>query len=500
MPDASLNTMTRIRTTLYNQQIRAANYRASTQVPRGLSLATLGANDLRNPKILEQNSYIIPDSPLRQAPKLAIGGETVYRIGDQVTIYINNLGGPVKLWESTPLPTGLTINSTTGTISGLATVRQLATQYRVTATNDFGQDTIYFSIQILNSPPQISYAGSPFTFTKTVYVAPQEITSIGYPFDTITGILPPGLELNSTTGYFFGTPTVSNMSSQTYYLTATNEGGSTTTEIQITVNPEPPNFSYPPGPYLLTKDTEISSIIPFDVVGEPLFLTPFGSPLPSGLILNNSTGTITGTPDTITPLTIFTVGAVNVTGFHLEYINIQIQDAPPNISYSPSTVSFTQNSLITNMVPVNTGGEATGFSITPALPTGLIFDTSTGTISGTPSNISASQSYVVTATGTSTNSTTINITINPPAPVISYSSPQTYTVGLAITPLVPTSSGGPVSSYSVVGPSLPAGLSLNGSTGVISGTPSAITGLNTYIIQAQNITGTSTDYIDITVV
>jgi hypothetical protein len=55
-------------------------------------------------------------------------------------------------------------------------------------------------------------------------------------------------------------------------------------------------------------------------------------------------------------------------------------------------------------------------------------------------------------------------------PILTYGTLNAvYTRGTAITPNTPTDSGGAANSYSVT-PALPAGLSLNPTTGVISGT------------------------------
>jgi len=66
-----------------------------------------------------------------------------------------------------------------------------------------------------------------------------------------------------------------------------------------------------------------------------------------------------------------------------------------------------------------------------------------------------------------------------PAPVVQPPTSLTYTInpeacfkGLAIDPDIPGTTGGVPSSYAV-SPALPAGLTLNASTGVISGTPTA---------------------------
>jgi len=91
-------------------------------------------------------------------------------------------------------------------------------------------------------------------------------------------------------------------------------------------------------------------------------------------------------------------------------------------------------------------------------------------------------SYTLTATnyytpflGTQTTiSTTINITINPPPPAITYATPQVYTVGTAITALTPTNTGGavvtggfsPVSTFANV--NTPYGVALDASGNVYS--------------------------------
>jgi hypothetical protein len=83
---------------------------------------------------------------------------------------------------------------------------------------------------------------------------------------------------------------------------------------------------------------------------------------------------------------------------------------------------------------------------------------------------------------------------------LSYSSnPATYTKDTAIDINTPTSSGGAVVSYSV-SPALPAGLTLNTSTGIISGTPTTLTAPSNYTITATNSGGSTEAWVSITVV
>jgi hypothetical protein len=79
-------------------------------------------------------------------------------------------------------------------------------------------------------------------------------------------------------------------------------------------------------------------------------------------------------------------------------------------------------------------------------------------------------------------------------PVIS----AVYAVGVPVAPNVPASGGGAVASYSV-SPPLPAGLALDPSTGVLSGTPLALAPAALYVVTASNAAGSATCAIAVTV-
>ena len=84
--------------------------------------------------------------------------------------------------------------------------------------------------------------------------------------------------------------------------------------------------------------------------------------------------------------------------------------------------------------------------------------------------------------------------------VLTYSSnPATYANGVTIAPNTPSNSGGAVIVYSV-SPPLPAGLSLNAVTGVITGTPTAVVAAANYTVTAQNSGGSTTVLVNIRVV
>lgn len=79
----------------------------------------------------------------------------------------------------------------------------------------------------------------------------------------------------------------------------------------------------------------------------------------------------------------------------------------------------------------------------------------------------------------------------PPSNLTYSTNPAGYLLGSAILPNVPSSSGGAVVSYSV-NPALPDGLSLDTSTGIISGNPSAVMSIAGHTIPASNSGGSTT--------
>ncbi|MGO8792145.1 MAG: putative Ig domain-containing protein [Terriglobia bacterium] len=174
---------------------------------------------------------------------------------------------------------------------------------------------------------------------------------------------------------------------------------------------------------------------------------------------------------------------------------------PSALSYSSGTAVYTKGTAITANSPSSTGGAATSYSVSPALPAGLSLSTNTGVISGTPTAVTATASYTVTASNSAGNTTaTLTITVNDAAPAgLAYtSSTAVYTVGTTIMPDSPSSTGGAVVSFGV-SPALPAGLSLDDDTGVIGGTPTAVAATANYTVTASNTTGSTTATLTITV-
>ena len=184
-------------------------------------------------------------------------------------------------------------------------------------------------------------------------------------------------------------------------------------------------------------------------------------------------------------------------------MNITVNVAAPTTLVYTTPITYVVGTTISANTPTNAGGAIASYGVVPALPAGLTLNTSTGVITGTPTAAAGAANYVVTGTNV-TNSTpsTINITVQATltAPSgLSYATPVTYGTGSAITANTPTVGGGPVASYAVA-PSLPAGLALDTTTGVISGTPTTITSAANYTVTATNGVGFTTATVNVAIV
>ena len=129
------------------------------------------------------------------------------------------------------------------------------------------------------------------------------------------------------------------------------------------------------------------------------------------------------------------------------------------------------------------------------------FDGTTGEISGTPTVVSSLTTYTITASNTGGSATaTVNITVNDVIPSAITYNPSTFveTKGVAMNSVSPTSSGGVVTSWEI-SPDLPVGITLDGTTGEISGTPTVLSSLTTYTVYANNTGGSASTTIDFTV-
>lgn len=157
-----------------------------------------------------------------------------------------------------------------------------------------------------------------------------------------------------------------------------------------------------------------------------------------------------------------------------------------------AVVATAGQAIPTQNASVAGGSTPYTFSAVDALPAGLSLDTATGAISGTPTAASAAADYtiqVVDNLGTTANAS-INITVNAaPAVGTNYTSPVIAAQGRSFTSSTPVVSGGTAPFTFTISPTLPTGLSIDSSTGVISGTPTVLTAAIAYTVTATDANG-----------
>ena len=173
--------------------------------------------------------------------------------------------------------------------------------------------------------------------------------------------------------------------------------------------------------------------------------------------------------------------------------------AAPAFTLSPSSESKVVNTAISGYTISSSGGAISSYSISPAAPTGLTFNTTTGLLTGTPTVVAVETTYTITATNASgSTAKTFTLTVAPTAPAFTLSSStETRMKNTAATGFTINSTGGAISRFTIN--ATPPGMSFNTTTGALTGTPSTVAGATAYTITAINVTGTAAQTFTLTV-
>ena len=373
------------------------------------------------------------------------------------------------------LPNGLTLDTSTGQITGTPTA--LGTDgFDITATDTYGcSGTITYSITI-NCP---AITVNPATLPNGTLGTPYDQTVSGsggvapYTFAVTNGSLPTGLTLDTNTGQISGTPTVAGTFN--FDITATDANGCTGVTSYsvtmscpvITVNPA----TLPNGTVGTLYDQTVSGsggVAPYT------FAVTNGS-LPTGLTLNTSTGQISGTPTAAGTFN-FDVTATDANGC-TGVTSYSITMNCPVITVNPATLPNGIIGVLYDQTVSGSGGTAPyTFAVTNgSLPNGLTLDSNTGQITGTPTAL-GTFNFDITATDTygCSGTQSYSVTINCPVITVNPATLPNGTVGTLYDQTVSGSGGAAPYTFAVTNGTLPTGLTLNSSTGQISGTPSAV--------------------------
>jgi hypothetical protein len=189
-------------------------------------------------------------------------------------------------------------------------------------------------------------------------------------------------------------------------------------------------------------------------------------------------------------------------------VGIAVPTAVGNVSAAEGIAPLTQfiSATVGNEITPSTAYTSTGitgtkvFAVSPSLPRGLTLDTTTGVVSGTPTAAKAAAAYTVTATDGALSATaTITIQVNAVATLSPASQTVTGLVGSPITATAAYTKVGLGVSTFVITPAVPAGLTFNASTGILSGTPTEAKAATTFQVSAGDGTSYANAAIRLTI-
>ena len=391
------------------------------------------------------------------------------------------------------LPSGLTLNSSTGTISGIPTQEGTFT-FTIQAVA--GSLIAGKEFRLVVEPLLAILTESPLTAGKvsryyTITFTADSANPVTWTLSD--GTLPSGLSL--VNGTLSGTPTTAG--TYTFTLTAASAGLTSSKEFVMIVGPALTITTTSPLPsvkqgasYSYTLETDAGSeAVPIWTV-----ITSGDGALPSGLSLHRTSGTISGTPTQEGTYSFVIQAQVgNLYAQKAFMLTVRPAISITTESVLPSVRTNTEYS--TTLTTDAEDGEAVTWSLVGgSLPYGLTLDSQTGTISGYSSSegsyaftvmaatnrLSATKDFVLTVGGT------VFITTNSTLPAVTAGTPYSTTLQ--------TDSG--AATWSVVKGALPMGLTLNPQTGTISGTPLTA---GTYTFTVRTVSGYSSSEKDFTV-
>jgi hypothetical protein len=434
-----------------------------------------------------------------RAPTVTNPGAQTNAQNDSVSLQISasDLDGDTLSYTASNLPPGLSMNGTTGLISGtVATTAAAGSTYSVTVTASdqtlSANQTFTWTITIANHAPQLTSPGNQTNAAGDAVSLPVSASDAdGNTLSYTASGLPAGLSVDPSSGTISGTIANSAASSTPYNVTVTVSDGMANASQSFTWTVNYVGLVKPLDQSNVDGDTVSLQMIASDSAG--LTLTYSATSLPSGLSIGSSTGlisgTLTNTAHTNSPYSV-TVTASDGTHSASQTFNWTVARlSVPN----PGNLSNLEGTTVSLQITATDSGGTPSYSSTN-LPTGLSINSSTGLISGTIGTAAhGSSPYTVTVTatdGTNSASQTFMWTVTPRVALVNPGA-ISNAAGDVVSLQIQASTVGGTLSYTASG--LPSGLSISSSSGLISGTMSSSAASATpYAVTVTANDGTST--------
>ena len=415
-------------------------------------------------------------------------------------------GTPPYTWSVAPatLPAGLSLSA--GVIGGIPTAATTAT-FNV-QVSDSGSQTVSKPLSITINPappPLVITTASPLPAGTVAVAYSQPLTATGgtppYTWSVAPATLPAGLSLSA--GVISGIPTAATTA--TFNVQVNDSASQTVSKsLSITINPAAPP------PLVITT----ASPLPAGTIGAAYSQTltaSGGTPpyswsvtsgtLPAGLTLS-AAGLLSGTPTAATTVTFDIQVSDSGSQKISKSLSITINAAPVSVTITTASPlpSGTAGAAYSQTLTVTGGAAPYTWSVaTGTLPAGLALSAA-GVISGTPTAATTANFTVqVTDSASQTASKLISLTVN--SDVLSISAASTLptgTVGSVYSQSLAATGGAAPYTWSILSGTLPAGLLLSAS-GVISGTPTAISSANFTIQVTDSASQTASKLLSITI-
>nr|WP_100877043.1 putative Ig domain-containing protein [Janthinobacterium sp. 64] len=373
---------------------------------------------------------------------------------------------------SASLPAGLSLNTATGTISGMPFASGTA-NLTITATDANGATGAKAYTLVIGTQAPVASAVSVTVVANssanpiTMNLGGGTATSVA-----VASAASHGMATASGTAIAY-TPTAGYSGTDSFTYTATNAGG-TSSAATVTITVSAPILTLTPASLGNgTTGTPYSATISAAGGTAPYSFAITAGSLPAGMSLNTTTGALSGTPTAsgTANLTITATDAYGAIGYksYTQVIGVQA----PLASAVSATVSANSSA---NLISLNlSGGTAVSVAVASAASHGTAVSSGTGMTYTPTAGYSGLDHFTYTATnaGGTSSAATVTITVSAPTLTLTPASLSNGTMGTPYTASISAASGTAPYSFAISAGSLPAGLSLNTATGAISGTPTA---------------------------